>query len=451
MVNFNPDYTGMPDQRQEIPERVENDSKENPFIRAKTEEDMNRVGIIGAVRTPIGNFGGSLKTVPAYELGALVMNEAICRANLKPEMVDMVIMGQNYQNGEYVNIARMGLLLADWSVDIPGITIDRRCPSGADAVCIGTMMIESGNAEIIVAGGVESMSTAEFYLKGDMRWSMGGTGDMPHGHGSLSTWSTPLYDRILRARTMSQPASRFGVLPSMMSWGEEAAKEYSISREAADEWAVKSHQRACAAIKSGKFTQETIPVSVSQLKGEPIVFSHDEHPRSGSTLEVLAKLKPIMGGICTAGNSSGENDGAASMVLMSEQKIESIGLKPLAFIKAFSFSGCDPRFAYRATAKAIKAALTKAGMKIEDVEVIEIHEAFATQVLANFKELGITEKDYQRINVNGSCIALGHPLGATGARILTTLVYEMNRRDARNGLVAICGGGGMGAAVVLER
>lgn len=412
---------------------------------------MNRVGIVSTVRTPIGNFGGSLKSVPAYEMAALVLNESIRRATIKPEMVNLVIMGQNYQSGEYVNIARMGLLLADWPVEIPGITVDRRCPSGVDAVSLGTMMIESGHADIVVSGGVESMSTAEFYLKGDMRWSIGGTGDMPHGHGSLSTWSTPLYDRILRARTMSQPANRFGVLGSMISWGEAAAKEYNISREEADEWAVRSHQRAYSAIKDSKFIQEIIPVPVAQKKGPPALFSQDERPRPDSTLDSLAKLKPIIGGICTAGNSSGENDGASALVLMSEQKMESLGLGAMAFIKAFAFIGVDPRFAYQSTAKAINAALTRAGLTIRDIDLIEIHEAFATQVLANFKELGFAKNDYERINVNGSCIALGHPLGATGARILTTLVYEMNRRNAMYGLVAICGGGGMGAAVILER
>jgi acetyl-CoA C-acetyltransferase len=412
---------------------------------------MNRVGIVSAVRTPIGNFGGSLKSVPAYEMAALVLNESIRRATIKPEMVNLVIMGQNYQSGEYVNIARMGLLLADWPVEIPGITVDRRCPSGVDAVSLGTMMIESGHADIVVSGGVESMSTAEFYLKGDMRWSIGGTGDMPHGHGSLSTWSTPLYDRILRARTMSQPANRFGVLGSMISWGEAAAKEYNISREEADEWAVRSHQRACAAIKDGKFIQEVIPVPVAQKKGPPILFSQDERPRPDSTLDSLAKLKPIIGGICTAGNSSGENDGASTLVLMSEQQMGNLGLRAMAYVKAFAFSGVDPRFAYQSTAKAIDAALTRAGLMIRDIDLIEIHEAFATQVLSNFKQLGFAKNDYERINVNGSCIALGHPLGATGARILTTLVYEMNRRNSRYGLVAICGGGGMGAAVILER
>ena len=350
-----------------------------------------------------------------------------------------------------MNIARMALLLADWPVEIPGITIDRRCPSGADAICLGAMMIESGNASIIVARGVESMSTAEFYLRGEMRWSMGGTGDMPHGHGSLSTWSTPLYDRILRARTMSQPVSRFGVLPSMMTWGESAAQEYNLSREEIDRWAVRSHQKAFAAIASGRFTQEIIPVTVFKDKGGTMVFSQDEHPRADCSLETISRLKPVIGGVCTAANSSGENDGAAAITLMSERKIAELGLKPMAYLKSFAFSGCDPRYAYKATARAVNAALDKAGLKLQDIDLIEIHEAFASQVLANFIELGITEKDYERINVNGSCIALGHPLGATGARIIATLVYEMNRRDVKYGLLGICGGGGMGAAIVLER
>jgi len=412
---------------------------------------MARVGIVSAVRTPIGNFGGTLRTVPAYDLATLVLKESVKRAGIKPSMVSMVILGQNYQSGEYVNIARMALLLSGWPVEIPGITVDRRCPSGLDAICLGQMMIESGNGEIIVAGGAESMSSAEFYLKGDMRWSIGGSDDMPRGHGSLSTWSTPLYDRILRARVMSQPISRFGVVPSMMTWAEEAAKEYNLSREEVDEWALRSHQRACAATADGKFVPEIIPVTVSQPKGPSVVFSQDEHPRPDSTIEALAKLKPVIDGICTAANSSSENDGAAAVVLVSEQRMASLGLKPMAFIKAFAFSGADPRFAYKATPAAVKAALNKAGMKLEDIDLIEIHEAFASQVLANFRELGITEKDYDRINVNGSCVSLGHPLGATGARITTTLVHEMDRRNAKYGMIAICGGGGMGVAMILER
>jgi acetyl-CoA C-acetyltransferase len=412
---------------------------------------MSKTVIVSATRTPIGNFGGSLKTIQAYELGALVLNEVIKRAKLKSEQVDAVVMGQNYQSGEYVNIARMSLLKAGWPVEKPAFTMDRRCPSGLDAICFASMLVQTGNTEITVGGGVESMSTAEFYLTGDIRWSLGGSGDMPKGHGSLSTWGLPLYDRIQRARVMSQPHDRFGVLPTMMTWAESAAKEHGITREEVDKWAVISNQRAVAAIKSGKFKEEIIPVSVPQPKGEPKLFNDDERPRSDTTVETLAKLKPVLGGVCTAGNSSGENDGAAVCVLMSEEKAKKLNIEPMASLKAFVFSGADPRYAWRAASTAAKQVLSKAGLTIRQIGLLEIHEAFAVQALANFRELGITEKDYDRINVNGSCVALGHPLGATGARIMTTLLHEMRRRDEKYGMITICGGGGMGIAAIVER
>jgi len=412
---------------------------------------MSEVAIISAVRTPVGNFGGSLRTVPAYDLGALILDEVVKRAKLEPGSVNMVIMGQNYHSGEYVNIARMSLLKAGWPVEIPALTLDRRCPSGFDAICLAAMMIQSGNADIVVAGGVESMSTAEFYLKGDIRWGVGGVGDMPRGHGSLSTWGIPMYDRILRARVMSQPEERFGTIPTMMTWAETAAKEYGISREEVDKWALLSNQRACAAIESGKFKEEIVPVPVPQRKGEPILFTQDERPRPDTSLEALSKLRPVLGGVCTAGNSAGENDGAAACVVMSKEKAEELNIRPMAYIKSFAFSGADPRYTWKAVPAAVNMALKKAGLTLDQAELIEIHEAFAAQALANFKELGITEKDYDRVNVNGSCVALGHPLGATGARILTTLLYEMQRRNARYGLEAICGGGGMGVCGILEK
>lgn len=410
-----------------------------------------RVAIVSAIRTPIGNFGGSLRTVPAYDLAAIVLNEAARRADLNPDSVDMVIMGQNYQNGEYVNIARMALLTAGWPVEIVGLTTDRRCPSGLDAICLASMTIETGNAAIAVAGGVESMSTAELYLKGDIRWGMGGAGDMPKGHGSLTTWGIPLYDRVLRGRVMSQPEKRFGVVPSMMAWAEAAAAEHGLTREEVDKWALLSNQRAWAAIESGVFKQEIISVPVPQPKGNPLLFSRDERPRSDTNVATLAKLKPVMGGVCTAGNSSGENDGAAACVVMSEEKAKERQLQPLGYLRSFAFSGSDPRYAWRAATGAVNKVLAKTGLSLKDMDLIEIHEAFAAQALANFRELGLTEKDYDRINVNGSCVSLGHPLGATGARIVTTLTHEMRRRNVRYGLIAICGGGGMGVAGILER
>lgn len=412
---------------------------------------MREVVIASAARTPIGNFGGSLRTVPAYDLAALVLSEVVRRANLEPGLVDAVIMGQNYQSGEYVNIARMSLLKAGWPVEIPGFSIDRRCPSGFDAVCLAAMMVQSGNADIVVAGGVESMSTADFYLTGDIRWPLGGTRDMPRGHGSISTWGVPMYDRILRARVMSQPEERFGILPSMMTWAETAAKEHGLTREKVDKWALLSHQRACAAIKAGKFKEEIVPVPVPQGTGKPLLLTEDEHPRHDTSLEALSELRSVLGGVCTAGNSSGENDGAAACVVMSEEKAKALNMEPMAYLRSFAFSGADPRYAWKAVPAAVNMALKKAGLTRDVVDLIELHEAFAAQVLANFKEMGITEKDYARVNVNGSCVALGHPLGATGTRILTTLLYEMRRRSAKYGLIAICGGGGMGVCGILER
>jgi len=412
---------------------------------------MKKTVIVSAVRTPIGNFGGSLKTVPAYDLGALVLNEVLKRVKVEPDKVEMVIMGENYQSGEYVNIARMSLLKAGFPVTIPALTMDRRCPSGLDAICLASTMIEAGEAQAVIAGGVESMSTAEFYLPGALRWGVGGSGDMPKGHGSLATWSMPLYDRILRARVMSQPQERFGILPTMMTWAETGAKEHGLTRDEVDKWALLSNQRAVEAIKTGKFKEEIVPVPVPQAKGEPVPFTTDERPRSDTTLEVLAKLKPVLGGVCTAGNSSGENDGASVCLLMSDERAAHLGLKPLGRLKSFAMSGTDPRYAWKSLSIAVELALKKAGLTIDQIDLIELHEAFAAQILANFKELGLTEKDYNRINVNGSCVALGHPLGATGSRITTTLLHEMPRRNAKYGLIAICGGGGMGVCAILER
>jgi acetyl-CoA C-acetyltransferase len=412
---------------------------------------MKEIAIVSAIRTPVGNYGGALKDVPAYDLAALVLNEVVRKAKMPSSSIDEVIMGQNYQSGEYVNIARMALLKAGWPAEIPAFTLDRRCCSGFDAVCLGAMTIQTENANIIAAGGAESMSTVELYLPGDIKWGLGGTGDMPRGHGHLSTWGIPLYDRIQRARVMSQPEERYGILQTMMTWAETAAKEYNISREEVDKWALQSNQRACAAIESGKFKEEIVPVPVPQRRGPPILFDKDEHPRPDTTLETLSKLRPVLGGVCTAGNSSGENDGAAVCIITSEDKVREIGIEPLGYLRSFAMSGADPRYTWKGVPAAVRKALEKAELTLDEIDLIEIHEAFAAQVLANFKDLGLTEKDHDRINVNGSCIAIGHPLGCTGARVLTTLLYEMRRRNVRYGLLTICGGGGMGVCGIVER
>ena len=412
---------------------------------------MNEPVIISAVRTPVGKYMGALRDIPAYDLASLVINEAVKRAGIDPGQVDEVIMGQSYQSGEYVNIARMALLKAGWPEKIPGITIDRRCCTGLDVVRYATGLIMSRQADVIVAGGVESMSNAEFYLPGNIKWGIGGEKGMPRGHGDLSIWGLKFYDRIQRARVMSQPEERYGVLPSMMTWAETAADAEGISREACDQWALASHQKACAAMEKGAFKEETVPVPVPQRKGEPILVDCDENPRSDTTLEKLAQLKPVLGGVCTAGNSSTENDGAAALVITSAQKARDIGIDPLAAVKSCAVVGDDPRHTYRTVPVAVDKAMKDADLKLGQMDLIEIQEAFAAQVIADLKHMGLSSQDYGKVNVNGSGISLGHPIAATGARVLVTLVHEMKRRGAHYGLECICGGGGLGIAAVFER
>jgi acetyl-CoA C-acetyltransferase len=418
---------------------------------------MNNVVIVSGVRTPIGSYGGTIREIPVYKLASLVFNEAAQRARIEPQWVDDVIMGQSYQNGECANAARMALLDAGWPNEVPGVTIDRRCCSGLDAVFFGVMKIQTDNADIVVAGGMDSMSQAELYIPGDIKWGLGGRSDekwgfMPKGHGALSMWGIPLYDRIQRARVMSQPIERFGELNSMMTWAETAAKKEGISRQEADEWAFRSHHKAIAAIDTGRFSEEIVTIPIPQRKGQPVLFATDETPRRDTTVEKLAKLRPVYpDGICTAGNSSTENDGAAAVVLMSEHKARELGVEPLASFRSCAIAGSDPTLTYPAVPASVDKALSKSGITIDQVELIEIQEAFAVQALADARMMGIKKDDYdQKINVNGSGISLGHPIAATGAMRLVTLLHEMRRRGARYGLETICGGGGLGIAAILE-
>jgi len=411
---------------------------------------MKDVVIISGARTPVGRYLGTLKSVEAYDLAALVLNEVIQRANVSPDQVDEVVLGQAYQNGEYVNTARMALLKAGWPDTIPGMTMDRRCCTGLDVVRIGASLIQSGQAEIVVAGGVESMSNAEFYLPGSVKWGIGGEKGMPRGHGDLSIWGLRFYDRIQRARVMSQPEERFGLLPSMMSWAEEAAKIEKVTREACDQWALESHRKACAAIEAGRFAEEIVPVPVPQRKGAPLMFDRDENPRADTSLEQLQSLKPVLGGVCTAGNSSTENDGAAAVVITTPEKAKELGVAPFARFKSCVVAGADPRHTYMTVPAAVNKALKIAGMSIEQMELIEIQEAFAAQVLADLVHMKVKPADYGKVNVNGSGISLGHPIGCTGTRVLVTLIHEMRRSGKRVALETICGGGGLGIAAVLE-
>jgi acetyl-CoA C-acetyltransferase len=419
---------------------------------------LKDVVIVSGVRTPIGRYGGALKDVPVYKLGSLVLNEAARRAGVKPGDVDDVIMAQSYQNGECANGARMAILEAGWPVEVPGVTIDRRCCSGLDAVFFGVMKIQTDNADIIVAGGMDSMSQAELYVPGHIRWGLGGKVDdkwgfMPKGHGALSMWGIPVYDRIQRARVMSQPVERFGELNSMMTWAEKAAKNEHISRKEADEWALRSQQKAVAAIDSGKFREEIVPIPIPQTKGGSLIFDIDETPRRDTTLDKLSKLAPVYrDGVCTAGNSSTENDGAAAVVLMTREKAKKLGVEPMACFRSCTVAGADPTLTYPAVPASVDKALDKAGITIDEVDIIEIQEAFAVQALADARMMGIKQEDFdKKINVNGSGVSLGHPIGATGVMRLVTLLNEMKRRGSRYGLETICGGGGLGIAAVFER
>jgi len=419
---------------------------------------MEQVVILSAVRTPIGSYGGALRDVPAYRLGALVLSAAAERAKVDPSAIDDVIMGTSYQNGECANGARLALLDAGWPDTVPGIVLDRRCCSGVDAIFFGAMKIQTGNAEIVVAGGMDSMSQAELYIPGDIKWGLGGKrhekhGFMPKGHGALSMWGIPLYDRIQRARVMSQPIGRYGELSSMMSWAEEAARREGITREEADRWAIRSHQRAIAAWDAGKFGDEIVPVTIAAGKGGEASFDMDQGPRRDTTLEKIAKLKPVYpDGVCTAGNSSSENDGAAALVLAAESTARKLGIEPLGYFRSCAVAATDPTLTYPAVPAAVAKALKKAGVGIDAVELIEIQEAFAVQCLADARMSGIGEKALEaKVNVNGSGISLGHPIGATGAMRLVTLLHEMKRRGVRWGLETICGGGGQGIGLIVER
>ncbi len=420
---------------------------------------MENVVILSCVRTPIGAYGGSLKDVPVYKLGAVVLQETAKRVNVDPAQVDDVIMGTAYQNGECANGARMAVLEAGWPDTVPGVVLDRRCCSGLEAIFFGAMKIQTGNADIVIAGGMDSMSQAELYIPGDIRWGLGGRihekyGFMPRGHGAMAMWGIPFYDRIQRARVMSQPIARYGELSSMMAWAETAAKKEKITREEADRWAFRSHQRAIAAQDAGKFTEEIVPVPIGKDKsGQPIIFNVDEGPRRETTLEKLAKLKPVYSdGVCTAGNSSSENDGASVVLLASEKKAKELGAKPLAYFRSCAVAATDPTLTYPAVPASVQKALQKINVKIDQIGLVEVQEAFAVQTIADTRLSGINDKEMdEKVNVNGSGISLGHPIGATGAMRLTTLINEMVRRDTQFGLETICGGGGQGICMIVER
>ncbi len=396
---------------------------------------MRRAAIVTPLRTPVGKFMGSLKGIAAGDLAAHVIKALVDRSGIDPERIDDVVFAQGYGNGEAPCIARWAALAAGLPLSVPGYQLDRRCGSGLQAVIDASMLVQTGVADVVIAGGVESMSNVEYYST-DMR-------------GGARSGSSTMHDRLTRGRVMSQPISRCGVITGMIETAENLAKDYNISREDCDEYAVMSHQRATAAWKEGKFDDELVPVSVPQRRGDPVIFSHDEGYRPDATMESLSALKPIEGGVVTAGNASQQNDAAAACLIVAEDKLAELNLDPMGYMVSWAAAGCDPSRMGIGPVPAVERLFARSKMGWDDIDLVELNEAFAPQVLAVLKGWGWDDRD--RLNVNGSGISLGHPIGATGGRILANLLRELQRRDARYGLETMCIGGGQGIAAIFER
>ena len=394
-----------------------------------------KVVLAGACRTAIGTMGGSLSTIPAAELGAIVIKEALNRAGVAPEKVDQVYMGCVIQAGQGQNVARQASIKAGLPIEVPAVTINVVCGSGLNCVNQAAQMIMAGDADIVVAGGMENMSMAPFAL--------------PQGrYGYRMTWPSQSQGALVDTMVKDALWDAFNDY-HMITTADNVAKEWNLTREELDEFALKSQQKACAAIEAGAFKKEIVPVEIRKKK-EVVVFDTDEGPRPGSTIEGLAKLRPLNpDGVVTAGNASGINDGAAAIVVMSEEKAKELGVKPMATFVAGALAGVRPEVMGIGPVAATKKVMAKAGMKIEDFDIIEANEAFAAQSVAVGKDLGI-DVDKQ-LNPNGGAIALGHPVGASGARILVTLLHEMEAKGAKNGLATLCIGGGMGCATIVRR
>lgn len=392
---------------------------------------MTEVVIVAAVRTPIGSFGGSLKDISTVDLGSLVIKNAIERAGLEPEQVDEVIMGNVLGAGLGQNVARQMSVHAGVPVTVPAFTINKVCGSGLKAVQLAVQAVLCGDAEVVVAGGAENMSQAPYILP-NQRWGS--------RMGNATVVDTMLRDGL----TDGFEDYHMGIT------AENVAEQYGITREDQDSFALQSQKRAVAAVESGRFKEEIIPVEIPQRRGEPLVFDTDEFPRKDVSLEGLSKLRPAFqkDGSVTAGNSSGINDGAAAVVVMSAEKAKELGVPVLATIKSYASAGLDPKVMGCGPIYASRKALEKAGLTVADLDLVESNEAFAAQACAVAKELNL---DLEKVNVNGGAISLGHPIGASGCRILVTLLHEMQKRDAKRGLATLCIGGGMGTALIVER
>lgn len=392
---------------------------------------MREVVIVGAARTPIGSFGGSLKNIPARRLGAVCIEEALKRAGVDPAVVDEVVMGNVLQGGLGQNVARQMAMDAGIPKEVPAFTLNKVCGSGLRAVALAAQMIKAEDADIVVAGGAESMSMSG-YIMPTARW------------GSRMGDSKMIDTMIKDGLTDAFYNIHMGIT------AENVCEQWGLTRAELDDFAAKSQQKAVAAVESGRFKDEIVPVEIPQRKGEPKIFDTDEYPKDGVTVESISKLKPAFkeGGIVTAANSSGLNDSGAAVIVMSREKADELGIKPLCTIKSYASAGVDPKIMGIGPVPSSTKALKKAGLKIEEIDLIEANEAFAAQSVAVGKEMGFDE---EKLNVNGGAIALGHPIGASGCRILITLIYEMMKRDSKTGLATLCIGGGQGTAMVVER
>ena len=397
---------------------------------------MRRAAIVTPLRTGVGGFGGTLRPLTADLLASAVLKAVVERSGIDPARIDEVVIAQSYASSEAPCIARYAALAAGLPIEVPGYTVDRRCGSGLQAVIDAAMIIATGAADVVIAGGVESMSNIEYYST-DMRW------------GSRSG-SVKLHDRLQRGRERSQPEERFGYISGMPETAENVGRQFGITREQADAFAVESHRKAAAAWAEGRFADEVIALEVPQAKGAPVIFQKDEGIRAETSMESLAKLRPVLkDGTVTAGNSSQQNDAAAAFLVVAEDKLAELKLEPMAYLHSWASAGCEPACMGIGPVPAVNKLFARNGLGFEQLDLVELNEAFAMQALAVLK--GWDWHDASRLNVNGSGISLGHPIGATGVRILTTLLHELKRRNGRYGLETMCVGGGQGLAAVFER
>jgi len=395
---------------------------------------MRRAAIVAPSRTAVGKFGGALRDHPVEDLAADVIRGVVERSGVDPTRIDDVVFAQSYSNSEVPCVGRWAALHAGLPVEVPGMQLDRRCGGGLQAVVTAAMMVQSGAADVVVAGGVESMSNIEHYTT-DVRWGR-------------RSGNAQLYDRLDRGRERAQPVERFGPISGMIETAENIARKYGISRGEADEFAARSQQRAAAAWADGRFDAEVLPVEVTTRKGVTVV-ARDEGVRPDTTPESLAALRPVQpGGTVTAGNAAQQNDAAAACLVVAEDRLADLGLEPIGYLLGWSAAGCDPALMGLGPVPATAKLLTRLGLKLDDFALVEINEAFAVQVLGVLKAWEFDDLD--RLNVNGSGISLGHPIGATGVRIMATLLHEMSRRGARLGLETMCIGGGQGMAAAFE-